>query len=65
MPEYSFGTLGIKISPLAGIQGGAAPFNVNLGPPSYLVKYYRDRKQKLKTQLNTVKFSLSVQKFLR
>jgi len=44
-----------------GPPGGTGPPNVNLGPPNIL-KITRDRKLKLKTQLDIVKYSLCVQK---
>ena len=56
--------LGIKNFPLGGVQGGTGPPNVNLGPPKFS-ETTRARILKLKTQLDIVKYSLWVQKFLR
>jgi len=47
-----------------GVQRGTGPPNVNLGPPKISVTT-RARMLKLKTQLDIVKYSLWVQKFLR
>ena len=44
--------------------GSAGPLNVNLGPPN-IPKSTRARMLKLKTQLDIVKYSLLVKKFLR
>ena len=53
-----------KKFPLGGVEGGTGPPNVNLGPPK-ISKTTRARMLKLKTQLDIVKYSLWVQKFLR
>ena len=47
-----------------GPPGSAGPPNVNLGPPNNS-ESKRDRKLKLKTELDIAKYSLWVQKFLR
>ena len=47
-----------------GPLGSAGPNNVNLGPPN-IPKSTRGRMLKLKTQLDIVKYSLWVKKFLR
>ena len=47
-----------------GVQGGTAPPNVNLGPPK-ISETTRAKMLKLKTQLDIVKYSLRVQKFIR
>ena len=47
-----------------GPPGSAGPRNVNLGPPN-IPKSTRARMLKLKTQLDIVKYSLWVKKFLR
>ena len=43
--------------------GGTGPSNVNLGPPK-ISETTRPRMSKLKTQLDIVKYSLWIQKFL-
>ena len=55
---------GTKNFPLGGRTGGTAPPNVNLGSPK-ISKTTRARMLKLKTQLDIVKYSLYVEKFLR
>ena len=55
---------GLKKFPLGGVQGGSGPPNVNLGPPK-ISETTRPRMVKLKTELDIVKYSLWVQKFLR
>jgi len=55
---------GTKNFPLGGVQDGTGPPNVNLGPPK-ISESTRARILKLKTQLDIVKYSLWVQKFLR
>ena len=47
-----------------GRPGGVGPPNVNLGPPNIL-ESKRDRKLKLKTPLDIVKYSPRVQKNFR
>ena len=55
-----------KFYPLGGVQRGTGPPNVNLGPPKISeTTGTRARMLKLKTQLDIVKYSLWVQKFLR
>jgi len=46
------------------LYGATGPPNVNMGPPKIL-ETTRARMLKLKTQLDIVKYSLWVQKFLR
>ena len=53
-----------KKFPLGGVEGGTGPRNVNLGPPK-ISENTRATMLKLKTQLDIVKYSLWVQKFLR
>ena len=55
---------GTKNFPLGGVQGGTGPPNVNLGPPK-ISETTRARMLKLKRQLDMVKYSLCVQKFIR
>jgi len=55
MPTAKVLILGIKNFSARGIQGRSAP---------NILQSTRDRKLKLKTQLDIVKYSLSVQKFL-
>ena len=55
---------GTKKFPLGGVQGGTGPPNVNVGLPK-ISKTTTARMLKLKTQLEIVKYSLWVQKFIR
>ena len=55
---------GTKIFPLGGVQRGTGLLNVNLRPPK-ISETTRARMLKLKTQLDIVKYSLCVKKFLR
>ena len=50
-----------KNLPLAGVQGGTAPPNLNMGPPK-MSETTRGRMLKLKTQLYIVKYALYVKK---
>ena len=53
-----------KLFKYRGPPGSAGPPNVNLGPPN-ISKSTTARMLKLKTQLDIVKYSLWLQKFLR
>ena len=55
---------GTKKILLWGVQGGTAPPNLNMGPPK-ISETTRGRMLKLNTQLDIVKYSLCVKKFLR
>jgi len=55
---------GTKRIPLGGVEGGTGPPNENLGPPK-ISETTRVRMLKLKAQLDILKYSLWVHKFLR
>jgi len=57
-------SFGYKNFSATGRTGGTELSNVNLGPPK-ISETTRAKMLKLKTQLDIVKYSLCVQKFLR